>query len=135
MFEFLKNARKESEIPQCHEDTPNIVERGVGEPVISFVKLLEEHPENFLWKRDCPLGTSASFGAWYKLLDKKNKKLFKYYVSALENEVTVLGLPFLTEQERQYLLEAHNRLSEMVFQARKDAMRQEYIDIYCKEQQ
>lgn len=130
MFEFLKDVWEESKIPQCSKDTLNTNEKNIGEPVISFVKLLEEQPENFLWKRVIKKPWSAT-RVWYKLFDKKNKKMYSYYVS--EDFLNIREISFLKQEECQYLLEVHNRGAKRVLQARKDAERQQYIDIYCKE--
>lgn len=144
MFKFLKNVWKESKLPQCSENTLNTNERGVGEPVLSFVKLLEEQPENFLWKMDHPKWWGVSGVLRYRLFDKKNRKMYRYGVMRGSSTDYLINydISFLTWQERQYLLKIHwQRYNawlkdiERESQITKEAQRQQYIDIYCKEQQ
>lgn len=144
MFKFLKNVWEESKIPQYPEDTPNTIERGVGEPVISFVKLLEEQPENFLWNMDRPKRWGVSGVLRYRLFDKKNRKMYRYGVmlGSSTDYLITYDISFLTRQERQYLLKIHWQRynawlkdTERELQVREEAQRQQYIDIYCKEQQ
>lgn len=139
MFKFLKNVWKESKISQCSEDTPNTNEKNIGEPVISFVKLLEEQPENFLWKRDIKKPWSP-IRTWYKLFDKKNKKMYSYYVCG--DFLNIREISFLTHEECQYLFKVHKRRVDnwtqdvkKKIQEQKNTERQQYIDIYCKGQQ
>lgn len=141
MFKFLKDVWEETKIPQQPDTAPSINKEGVGEPVISFVKFLEEQPENFLWK---PVFGKRRLVCTteYKLIDKKNKKVYLYeiYSGVYMRKLTLRNIPFLTDHECKYLLAVHDRWYldwmldiQRINQTKKQEMRQQYIDIYCKE--
>lgn len=127
------------------EEKPVSTPVGVSEPVLSFVKLLREEPENFLWERE---RKGYGFDV-YKLIDKKNRKVYKYRVDHTyivpSHEVStyevcsVDGIFFLTRQELHYLSSEHRfaleREAEREEYERKERVakqRQDYINIYCK---
>lgn len=122
------------------EETPK---KDISEPVISFVKFLKENPENFLLKRE-----RIEYKGYYsievfKLIDKINRKTYTYFVTTDTNYsawLSTRSINFLTEDEDNYLLEAHRwgmkyieAKEEVKRKAKAFAEREEYKKIYCKE--
>ena len=122
---------------------------GVGEPIISFVKLLEEQPERFLWKENWERDYVSGFCTkkYYKLIDKVHRRVYLYYIfnlrgtrSVSRKYLQVEGIYFLNEYERAFLYEVHSKYLGKRFEdnmrelnKREADQRQEYINIYCKE--
>ena len=122
---------------------------GVGEPIISFVKLLEGQPERFLWKKINKCYVSRHKTRWDFLLhDLEAKKRYAYSITKVEGytptlfceRLSVDGISFITEEEESYLLAAHKRVVKHREWNKKEkerlaqeAQRQEYVNLYCKE--
>lgn len=138
MFKWLKNlyedveeTNKDSFMEKKCREKPTI--KGVSEPVISFVKFVKEHPENFLLKRtDCRTMIDE-----YKLVDKRNRKVYKFMVNRVRPDWL---LDFfhgselkgcLTVEERYYLANTLKEELENVEQTRVNIIRKKYMDLYC----
>lgn len=122
------------------EETPK---KDISEPVTSFVKFLKENPENFLLKRQEWEYGYCGFIKKFKLIDKVNRKTYTYFITTDSLHATWLStrsVNFLTDDEREYLLEVHKwgmeyieAKEEVKRKARDLAEREEYKKIYCKE--
>lgn len=122
------------------EETP---EKDISEPVISFVNFLKENPENFLLKRQGLKSMGDVILSEFKLIDKVNRKTYTYSLTTIVGGSLYLSarsVNFLTEDENNYLLEAHEwgmkyieAKEEVERKARDLAEREEYKKIYCKE--
>lgn len=122
------------------EETPK---KDISEPIISFVKFLKENPENFLLKRQGLKSMGDVILSEFKLIDKVNRKTYTYSLTTIVGGSLYLStgsVNFLTEDEDNYLLEAHRwgmkyieAKEEVKRKARDLAEREEYKKIYCKE--
>lgn len=122
------------------EETPK---KDISEPVISFVNFLKENPENFLLKRQEWEYVYCGFIKKFKLIDKVNRKTYTYSITTDNLHASWLStrsVNFLTDDEREYLLEAHKwgmeyleAKEEVKRKALALAEREEYKKIYCKE--
>lgn len=143
---FLDQGKGKRHKPHLPEALENVLEetpkKDISEPVISFVKFLKENPENFLLKRQGIKSMGDVILSEFKLIDKVNRKTYTYSLTSIVGGSLYLStgsVNFLTEDEDNYLLEAHRwgmkyieTKEEVKRKARAFAEREEYKKIYCK---
>lgn len=139
----IRGKRSRQNLPLAPEPKREECPKDISEPVISFIKFLKENPENFLLKRQKWEPARYGITEKFKLIDKANRKSYTYSITtdgSLSAYLSTRSVNFLTEEENNYLLEAHRwgmeyieKKEEVGQKLKAFAERVEYKKIYCKE--
>ena len=116
--------------------------KNISEPIISFVRTVENNPKRFKIKRDC-INISSRYYE-YVLLDCKTKECFAFRVLwSYTSEVRYRLPEYVTSDEKEYIIDSltkvfqrkTERLSELREQRSKrkgEKERSRLKSIYCK---
>ena len=118
----------------------------ISEPVISFVRAVREHPEQFKIKRvsrNIDRLPNHKHFHYFKLADVRNRKVYLFYVNSIgiPTNLGVRNISFLNFTEKQYILKnlfvpwLEKRELDILeaMRIKGERERQEYMKIYCKD--